>query len=136
MATSAQDLERKRRVRLQQPETPPLPDETDEMGDPVYKPKDEKRTEQLNARITKTIKSGLSDLGRIWSKFDQVEQGDDEIEWSEGDVVNRLLEHALAAAWTEIGFRPKSKEEWDEVLSRAGKVKLASSAPVVPDKKK
>lgn len=134
MATSPQELERKRRVRTQTSDAPPPSDETDEMGDPVYKPKEEKRTEQLNCRVTKTIKSGLADLGRIYSRFDQVEQGDDEIEWSESDVANRLLEHALVAAWTEIGFRPKTKEEWDEVLSRAGKVKLASSAPISADK--
>lgn len=98
-----------------------------------YKPQ-ERRSESLNVRITKTIDDGLKDLARLWTHLESVnnspEEGKKKHEPTQvtiSDVVNRLLEVGLHGAFGEFGGRPETEAQWAELLREAGK-RVAQSA--------
>jgi hypothetical protein len=87
---------------------------------PYYEPQ-ERRTQQLTARIPKSISDGLKDLARLWTHMERTRTGDADAEVTVSDVVVRLLQVGLDGAWAEIGFQPKTDEQWQKLLERADK---------------
>lgn len=82
----------------------------------------ERRTQQISARVPKTVKDGIARLAKLWTHIERIRTGDTETEVTETDVVVRLLQVGLDGAWAEIGFEPKSDAEFEEVKKRAEKV--------------
>ena len=82
---------------------------------PYYKPS-QRRSAQLNARVTQDIKAGLADLMRAWTEKNRARYGEGAPEVSEADVVNDLLTSALDGAWAELGMHPTNEEEWQKLL--------------------
>ncbi|MDQ3223662.1 MAG: hypothetical protein M3Q75_09375 [Gemmatimonadota bacterium] len=84
--------------------------------------------------MPKTLKLGITRLAEVWTHVDRVLTKDDDLEVSEADAVNRLLEIALPLAWAEIGKEPKTDAEVAEVKRLAEKV-LADIRPEGAKKK-
>lgn len=94
----------------------------------------EPRSQQLNARVPKSVLEGLRDLARLWTAHEQARTGDETAEVSLSDVVVRLLKVGLDGAWEEIGHRPTSEEEWAELLARGDKIFSAGGKTKYPKK--
>lgn len=88
----------------------------------------------MNARVPKSVMESLRDLARLWTHHERVRTGDEEAEVTVSDVAVRLLQIGLNGAWEEIGHRPTTDAEWEEVLGRAGKIFRAT--PPHPKAKK
>lgn len=82
----------------------------------------ERRSEQLRARVSKSISTGLTRLAAVWTHVERARTGDETLEVTESDVVNRLLQMGLEGSWAEIGHTPKTDAELEEVKRRAVKV--------------
>lgn len=85
-----------------------------------YDPKrlKEKRSEQMTARIPKSVKAGLEMLARIWTEMDRA--GGEDVEWSVADVANHLLAIGLEGSWAELGTAPpKTEEQFQQVMKAA-----------------
>lgn len=82
----------------------------------------ERRTQQLTVRLPKSVTDGLKDLATLWTHLERTRTNDPESEVTVSDVVVRLLQVGLDGAWEEIGFHPKTKEQWAELLKRADKL--------------
>jgi hypothetical protein len=80
---------------------------TADMGQPYYKSQ-ERRTEQVTARVPKRIKDSLQRLAYWWTSIEREETGDADIEVTIGDVLVRLADVALEGAWEE------AREKYDE----------------------
>lgn len=91
-----------------------------EESDPVsvYKVR-EKTTEKVQAYITPTLKERLAKLAQFWTMLDAAQQlGADE--WKESEVIRRLLEAGVEAAWGEVeGGEPKTDEEMKRAVAAA-----------------
>jgi hypothetical protein len=61
----------------------------------------ERRTEQIAARVPKRIKDELQKLARYWTAKEREENDDTTIEVTVADVVVRLLDVGLEGAWEE-----------------------------------
>lgn len=95
------------------------------MGEPAYavgyfEPQ-ERRTQQISVRVPKSVKEGIAKLARLWTHIERLRSGDDDVEVTESDVVNRLLELGLDGAWAEIGSEPKTDADFEELAKRAEK---------------
>lgn len=107
---------------------------TDDMS--YYRPS-EKRTAQLSARVTPTVKRGLLDLARLWTAMekrdlraklrgtktpDEINEAVEAVTVTEADVANRLLDEAIPGAFAEaLGFEPSTDAEWLEVEKKLEK---------------
>ncbi|MBL8910381.1 MAG: hypothetical protein JNM17_06725 [Archangium sp.] len=88
----------------------------------VYKPKE--RTVRVQAYVPQSFQEQMKSLGRLWSIIDRAHDEAKQAaepdtkreplkEWTEAEVVKRLLEAAMEDAWEEAGTRePASEEEW------------------------
>lgn len=94
---------------------------------PYFEPQ-ERRTQQLTARIPKSVSDGLKDLAKLWTHLERSRTGDEEAEVTVSDVVVRLLQVGLDGSWAEIGFQPKSDADWTELFKRADKLFAAESS--------
>lgn len=89
---------------------------TDPMS--VYRPR-EKTTEKVQAYITPTLKDRLGKLGQFWTALDRAQQSDAD-EWKESEVIRRLLEAGVDAAWAEVeGGEPQTDDDLKRVLAAA-----------------
>jgi hypothetical protein len=70
------------------------------MGQPYYKSQ-ERRTEQVTARIPKRIKDALQKLAWWWTSLERDATGDDQLEVTIGDVLVRLADVGTEGAWEE-----------------------------------
>jgi RES domain-containing protein len=78
----------------------------------------DRRTKQVTARVTKRVYDGVYALARLWTHMERVRHEDKGIEVSAADVVNRLLDLSIDAAFAELGVaRPESEDDWKRVLS-------------------
>lgn len=75
-------------------------DTSTEMPGPYYKSQ-ERRTDQLTARIPKRMKDALQRLAYYWTALERETSGDAEVEVTIGDVVVRLVDVGLEGAWEE-----------------------------------
>jgi len=73
---------------------------TPAMGQSYYKSQ-ERRTEQVTARVPKRIKDSLQRLAYWWTFKERQATGDDELEVTIGDVLVRLADVGLEGAWEE-----------------------------------
>lgn len=73
---------------------------TTDMGQPYYKSQ-ERRTEQVTARVPKRIKASLQRLAHWWTHLERKDTGDDDVEVTIGDVLVRIADVALEGAWEE-----------------------------------
>lgn len=79
----------------------------------LYFPRgEEKRTQQLTVRVPKSVKDGIEELARFWTRLSRERTGDPENEVTISDVTVRLLQVGLSGAWGEVGGRPDSEKEW------------------------
>lgn len=104
---------------------------------PVYRPKE--RSVRVQAYVPESFQKRLEMLGRVWTLIDKAKyeaqraadpRFDQEPlkEWSEAEVVKRLLEAASAGAWEEIdGREPQSEADWARIEKKyLDRVKTAS----------
>ena len=84
----------------------------DDMG---YWQPQERRTKDLSARVTKTVYDGVKDVARLWTAVERIRSGDEDIEVSGADVVNRLLAVGIEGAFAEFGAHPKTEAEWTQL---------------------
>lgn len=103
---------------------------------PYYSPQ-ERRTDQLNVRVTPTMKRSVEGLSRLWTHMEQerakararLEGKLDSKKLEEigtisvttSDVVVRLLGLGLPGAWDEFGAQPKNEDQWKQLLAVATK---------------
>lgn len=80
---------------------------TPEMPGPYYKSQ-ERRTDQVTARIPKRMKDDLQRLAHYWTALEREATKDSDVEVTIGDVVVRLLDVGLEGAWEE------AREKFDE----------------------
>lgn len=99
----------------------------------------ERRTEQLNVRVSKSMKKSLEGLAELWDAMERErleaerEEGDKPIPDTDlvtvSDVVHRLIQVGLAGAWAEWGGQPKTPAEF-EAMKRVALEKIrAEHAP-------
>ena len=81
---------------------------------PYYKPP-QRRTAQLNARVTPDIKAGIADLMKAWDMKNKRRYGKKTPAMSEADAINDLLMTAIEGAWAEFGFHPTTEDQWAEL---------------------
>jgi hypothetical protein len=89
----------------------------------------ERRTQQISARVPKSVKDGIARLSKLWTKIERARTKDEEVEVSETDVIVRLLSVGLDGAWAEMGSEPMSDKDIDELAKRAIATLAAGSAP-------
>ena len=99
--------------------------EREKVGEPAYavgyfEPQ-ERRTQQISVRVPTSVKDGLARLAKLWTQIERLRSGDAEVEVTESDVVNRLLELGLDGAWAEIGSEPKTEADFQDLAKRAEK---------------
>lgn len=87
----------------------------DEYYSPRVKPR---RTQQLNVRVTRDLRTALDQLADFWTRLDRAQDPDAE-EWTVGDVVHRLCEVGISGAWERFGGRPLDRAKFDAVLNDA-----------------
>lgn len=93
-----------------------------EQEDVGYFEPQERRTEQINVRVTKTVRDSLVRLADIWSHVEQIRSGDTDATVSVSDVVMRLIQIGLQGAWAEIGLEAKTDAELAAVKRKAEEV--------------
>jgi hypothetical protein len=100
---------------------------SDEVAKPVHRPKE--RSVRVQAYVGESFQEQLARIGRLWTLIDKAadevknagagEKKEPLKEWTESEVVKRLLESGLESAWEEIGGgEPKTHEEWAELESK------------------
>ena len=96
----------------------------------VYRSKE--RSQRLQTYVPESFARRVLALGRFWSLLDQANDAAERAsggrdakeapplkEWTESEVVKRLLEVASEAAWAEIdGGEPKSEDDWKRVAAQ------------------
>lgn len=75
-------------------------DASADMPGPYFKSQ-ERRTDQLTARVPKRLKDEMIRLARYWTALEREASKDDEIDVTVGDVMVRLLDVGLEGAWEE-----------------------------------
>jgi hypothetical protein len=85
-----------------------------------YEPQ-ERRTEQVTCRVPKALKESLTDLAKLWTEMERSRLEGADVEVSLADVVVRLLTLGSEGAWTEVGGRPETQEQWKALLKSATK---------------
>jgi hypothetical protein len=85
----------------------------------VWEPR-ERRTEQFNTRITKSLKKGLEVASEVLAYVQQVQDGDDKAEVPVADLVERFLKSGLESLWEELEIsEPQTPEEIEAAKKRA-----------------
>lgn len=91
-----------------------------------FEPPD-KRVQQ-NVRMPRSLKRKLLDLQRLWielAKLRPANDPDDKVDPDDIDltyVIVRLLNVGVDGAWAEVGGRPETEEQWEELLKKLKKV--------------
>jgi hypothetical protein len=100
----------------------------DYFSDMGYYEPQERRTQQISARVPKSVKDGVARLSKLWTKMERLRTGDKEVEVTETDVIVRLLSVGLDGAWAEMGGEPKTDRELDELVEKASQALTATPA--------
>lgn len=91
----------------------------------VFQPR-EKRV-RVAAYVPEAMKARLDSLQRLWTFIERLE--DPKVsEWSESDVVGRLVAAGIDNAWAEFGGEPKSEADWKRVEDALRKAKPAKTS--------
>jgi hypothetical protein len=85
------------------------------------------RSQRIQAYVPESFARQLLSLGRLWSIQDRAEDAAKATEkkeplkeWTESEILKRLLEFASEAAWKEVdGGEPKTEEEWAQAEEQA-----------------
>lgn len=89
----------------------PLPaPEDDESGVAVWEPR-ERRTEQFNTKITKTLKKGLDEASALLTHVQRAKDQDPKAEVSLAEIAERALSNWLDSFRAESGIQPTSTPE-------------------------
>lgn len=81
---------------------------------PVFQPQEKSAAKRVQAYVAPAVKLDLDRLAQVWSEIDGSE-------WTESQVVKRLIEAALDTAWDELGGKPETEEAFRELLKTAHK---------------
>lgn len=95
----------------------------------------DRRTEQLNVRVSKTTRKSLEGLAELWEAMEKEKTEDDEVRVTVSDVVHRLIQVGLTGAWGELGGQPQTPAQFEAMKEAALDKIRAQKAPVVPTKK-
>jgi hypothetical protein len=89
---------------------------------PVYKAKE--RTIRVQAYVPESFQQRMGKLARLWSLIDRMSDEakpkDDRPkeplkEWTEAEVIKRLLEAGIDTAFQEFGGEPKTEDSWSAI---------------------
>ncbi len=64
----------------------------------------ERRGKQMTTRTSQRLVQSIEKLARLWEAKERQKQRDPELHVTSADVVNRLLDEGLEAAWKDAGW--------------------------------
>jgi hypothetical protein len=108
---------------------------------PVYKPRPPKSTVKVQAYLSPKVREAMMQLGRLWAILDRHSpQETNAEEWTESEILKRLIESGIDAAWDEVkGGAPQSEEGWaalEQAIARAARRPDASEPASAVDEPK